>query len=226
MLGFFAGSVVLLLVLQRLPGIGGLFRGFFGFWLAAILFSILAERMASALAARQRFTRATADLGHVDSAYNQGKLGSLLVSAGKFKAAIEPLQRACAGEPESAEWAYRLGLALLASGRADEALEALQRSLALNSEHAYGEVHLALARAHLALRRDEAALATLAGYEREHGPSPESAYHRGVALRMGGDRAAARLAFREVGELAARAARFQRKAHSVWVWKAWLGRLA
>ena len=69
-------------------------------------------------------------------------------------------------------------------------------------------------------------LHTLAGYEREHGPSPESAYHRGVALRMGGDRAAARLAFREVGELAARAARFQRKAQSVWVWKAWLGRLA
>lgn len=224
MLGFFAGSVVLLLVLQRLPGIGGLFRGFFGFWLAAILFSVLAERVASLLAARQRFQRATADLGHVESAYNQGKLGSLLLSAGKSAAAVEPLRRACAGEPESAEWAYRLGLALLATDRADEALEALQRALALNTEHAYGEVHLALARAHLALRRDEAALATLARYEREHGPSPESAYHRGVALRMGGDRSAAKLAFREVGELASRAARFQRKAQSRWVWKAWLAR--
>lgn len=224
MLGFFAGTVALLLVLQRLPGVGGLFRGFFGFWLAAILFSVLAERIASAFSARRRFTRAAADLGHVESAYNQGKLGSLLLSAGRAKSAVEPLRRACVGEPESAEWAYRLGLALLATERADEALESLERALALNAEHAYGEVHLALARAHLALRRDADALATLARYEREHGPSPESAYHRGVALRMAGQRAAAQVAFREVGELAARAARFQRKAQQKWVWKAWLAR--
>jgi len=225
MLGFFAGSVALLLVLQRLPGIGGLFRGFFGFWLAAILFSVLAERLAHALLVRQRFSRATADLGHVDSPYNQGKLGSLLLSSGKAAQAVEPLRRACAGEPESAEWAYRLGQALLSTSRADEALASLQRALALNPEHAYGEVHLALARAHLELRRDSDALATLARYEREHGPSPESAYHRGVALRMGGDRAAAKAAFREVGELASRAARFQRKAQQLWVWKARLARL-
>ncbi len=226
MLGFFAGTVVLLVVLQRLPGVGGLFRGFFGFWLAAILFSVLAERIASALFARRRFTRAALDLGHVESAYNQGKLGSLLLAAGKAKAAVEPLRRACAGEPESAEWAYRLGLALLATERADEALESLERALALNPEHAYGEVHLALARAHLALRRDDDALSTLSRYEREHGPNPESAYHRGLGLRMAGNRAAAQAAFREVGELAARAARFQRKAQRTWVWKAWLARFS
>jgi hypothetical protein len=226
MILFFAGTVVLLSVLQRLPAAGWIFRGFFGFWIAAILLSVTAERVARALLARRAFQRSLRDLGHVESAYNQGKLGSLLLSSGKAAAALPHLQRAVEGEPSVPEWRYRLGQAQLATRRFADALDSLERAVALNSEHAYGDVQLALVRAQLELRRTDEALASLARYEREFGPNPESAYHRGLALRLEGKRAAAKAAFREVGELAARTPRFQRKAQRPWVLKAWLARLA
>lgn len=225
MILFFAGTVVLLSVLQRLPAAGWIFRGFFGFWIAAILLSVLAERVSRVLLARRAFQSSVRDLGHVESAYNQGKLGSLLLSSGKAAAALPHLQRAVEGEPQVAEWRYRLGQAQLATRRFDEALESLQRAVELSSEHAYGDVQLALVRAQLELRRTEEALASLARYEREFGPKPESAYQRGVALRLEGKRDAAKSAFREVGELAARTPRFQRKAQRGWVLRAWIARI-
>ena len=38
-------------------------------------------------------------LGAVESAHNQGKLGSLLLARGRAKKALEPLEKAAAGEP-------------------------------------------------------------------------------------------------------------------------------
>ena len=39
MIGFFVGVVLLMRLLRQVPGIGGLFQGFFAFWIVAILLS-------------------------------------------------------------------------------------------------------------------------------------------------------------------------------------------
>jgi len=61
-------------------------------------------------------------------------------------------------------------------------------------------------------------------FDINHGPSPESAYRRGVALKKSGRAADARESFRHVGQLAERAARFQKKQQRGWVLRAWLAR--
>jgi hypothetical protein len=224
--GFFVVALVALNLLRAIPYLGALFHGFFGFWLAAILVAAAASKGADALLVRRRLGSSIRALGAVDRPHNHGKLGALYVSHGKAAKALPHLDRACEGEPEFAEWHYRRGLALLDLGRAPEAAASLERALELQPELAYGAVRLALARAHLATRSPEKALAELERFDVGHGPSPESAYRRGRALAAAGRRDEAKRSYREVSRLAAEGAHFQRKHHRVWVLRALLARLA
>jgi hypothetical protein len=225
LVGFFVVAMVALNLLRALPGVGGLFHGFFGFWLAAILVAAAASKGADALLGRRKLRSSIRALGAVDRPHNHGKLGVLLLSHGNARRALEHLERACEGEPEFAEWHYRRGLALLALDRASEAVPPLERALGLSPELGYGAVRLALARAHLKSGSKELALAEIERFESSHGPNPESAYWRGRALSAAGRGDEARRSYREVARLAAEGAHFQRRSHRAWVWRAMLARL-
>jgi tetratricopeptide (TPR) repeat protein len=224
LLGFLVAVIVLLNLLKAVPGIGGWFHGLLGFWLVAILLAIALSRATEKLQRVRRFASQLHALGHVESPHNHGKLGSLLSANGRPAAALPHLERACAGEPEVAEWRFRRGLALLALGRAPDAITALESAAAIDEEHAYGGVQLALARAHSEARNADAALGALDRFDRNHGPNPESAFRRGLALKLAGRANEAREALAQVGELARRAARFQRPQNRRWVLRAWLAR--
>jgi tetratricopeptide (TPR) repeat protein len=226
LLGFFVGAILLMNVLRAVPGVGGLFHGFLGFWLSVALVAVLASQGSEWLIARRRLANSIRALGHVDSPHNRGKLGSLYAGHRRFAQALPHLEAACAGEPDFAEWHFRRGQALAALGKPGDALESFERAAAIDEDHAYGAVQLAQAKVHAALGLHELALEDLDHFERGHGPSPESAYRRGRALRALGRRGEAADAFRDVSKLAATAARFQRKHHREWVFRAWLARLA
>jgi len=220
MIGFFVAVVVLMNLLRLVPGIGGLFHGFFAYWIVAILLSAALSRLSAAGLVRHRVRGQIRALGNVESPHNQGKLGTLLLSNGRSARAIPHLERAVEGEPESAEWHYRLGVALLEARRAVEACEEFGKVFEMDEEYAYGAVQLRAAEAALAVGDPAAALARLAVFERNHGPRPESAYWRGVALKRSGDRAAARESFAEVARLAAEGARYQGQENKGWVLRA------
>jgi len=160
------------------------------------------------------------ELATVDTPTNQGKLGALLVAQGRPRKALEPLRAATRGEPEVAEWHYRLGCALLQTRQYPEAVEALQKCVALDEEYAYGAAQLRLAEALTASKRASKAIDALAVFERNHGPSPESAYRRGLAYKQDGQRDAAKQAFDEVAQLAQQVARYQRTQAGMWTFKA------
>jgi tetratricopeptide (TPR) repeat protein len=225
LLGFFVLAWILVEVLQALPVVGSYFHGLLGFWLVLIALSVLSGRLARAGRRRAKLESEIRALGNVDSAHNQGKLGSLLLAHGRVKPAVVHLERAAQGEPERAEWHYRLGQAQLQAGRPEAAIGPLERAVALDEEHAYGGVQLALAEACTALGRFPEALERLRVFERNHGPSPESAYRRGQALKKQGEHGAAKRAFAEVAALARSSARYQRKHHGRWVLRAQLSRL-
>ena len=112
LVGFFLLVLVALQLLRHLPIVGPIFEiPLLGFWGAAILISLVASRWASFAIDRRRLSRRIRDLGHVETPHNQGKLGSLYVGQRQFRAAVAPLERAVAGEPDVAEWRYRLGCA-------------------------------------------------------------------------------------------------------------------
>lgn len=226
LIGFFVAVFVLVALLRHVPGIGGLFGGFWSYWLVAIALAWALTHATVRFNARRRLNAQLRSLRDVESAHNQGKLGALLLAHGSAARALPHLERAAAGEPEVAEWSYRLGLALSARGRQREAEQALARAAALDEEHAYGGVQLALSAARLEAGDAEGALAALALFERNHGPSPESACRRGLALRAAGRRDESRAAFDEVSALAQRAAGFQRGRNRRWVLRAWLARFA
>ncbi|MEX1025980.1 MAG: tetratricopeptide repeat protein, partial [Planctomycetota bacterium] len=92
-------------------------------------------------------------------------------------------------------------------------------------EYAYGSAQLRLAEAATSVGEPERALQALETFERNHGPSPESAYRRGRALTTLGERDRARAAFDEVGRLAQHAARYQRTSSFRWVTAAWFRRV-
>ena len=225
LLGFFGLAWVALLALQQVPGIGGFFRGFFGFWVVLIGLSVGLERLASAGLRRRRFEAEARALGNVESPHNQGKLGSLFLAAGRAREALEPLRRAAAGEPASAEWQYRLGQALAARGEHAEAALALERATEIDEEHAFGAALLALSAARLELGETGRAIDCAERFERNHGPSPESAYRRGLAYKREGRRGEAARAFDGVVELAKRSARYQRRDSNRWALRARLARL-
>lgn len=221
----FVVAVVLLQVLRGVPYIGGLFHGFFGFWLFLILFTAVLNRLSDVLFERAKLARAIRALGAVDKPHNQGKLGTLLVVHGRPRRALPHLEAAVAGEPEVAEWHYRHGQTLLALGQRDAGIAALERAAAIDPEHAYGSVQLALARAYEVKRDGLRVLAALDTFDRNHGPNPESAFRRAVVLERAGLSEESKRALRAVSELAQQAAKFQRKSNRWWVARAWLARL-
>lgn len=226
LLGWFLLILGAMFVLSWIPWIGGLFRGFWGFWLAALVVGALASLVGRRLVERRRFESKKRDLVGVESGHNQGKLGALLLAHGRARAALEPLERAVAAEPGTPEWRYRLGLARLATGKLREAADALASTAAIDEEYAYGEVQLRLAEVHARLGELERARAALDTFDRNHGPSPESAYRRGLVERAAGNGELARQSFAQVGVLAERGAQFQRGKHRRWVFLAALRRIA
>jgi tetratricopeptide (TPR) repeat protein len=226
-IGFLVLALVLASLLGHLPVVGVFFRGtgILGVLLSAALlsalFTILGQRLLGARRVRSEVQR----LAAVDSAHNHGKIGALYLARGRARAAREHLARAAAGEPQMAEWHYRLGLAELALGEYEQALAALERCVALDEEHAYGGAQMRRAEALGRLGRPREALAALALLERNHGPSPESAFRRGRAHAALDERDAARAALREVAELARKAPRYQRARAGLWAFRARLSSL-
>ncbi|MCE9593924.1 MAG: tetratricopeptide repeat protein [Planctomycetes bacterium] len=207
-------------VLSLIPGLGALFHGFWGFWITALVVSAIGSWITRRLVERRRFESKRRALVGVDSGHNQGKLGALLLASGRARAALEPLERAVAAEPKSPEWRYRLGLARLGAGRLRPAEEALASAAAIDAEYAYGDLQLRLAETRTRLGDVESARASLDLFDRNHGPSPESAYRRGLVERRAGRRDAARASFAQVAVLAERAAQFQRGRNRGWVARA------
>lgn len=226
LLGFFVLVVVLARLLAFVPVIGPLFGGsIFGLWIAALLLGAGLSRLGVVAVQRRRDQATVRQLQTVDSPHNHGKLGTLLLARGRARRALEHLEQAAQGEPDVAEWRYRLGSARLALGRGEEAIPELERAVAIDEEHAYGGALMRLAQARSARGDHEGALADLARLERNHGPSPESAYRRGLALKALGRRREARHAFAEVFSLARHAARYQRREAGLWVVRARLASL-
>lgn len=227
LLGFFVAVFALLALLRQVPIVASIVSvPFLGFWVSAALVSALAAKGGAFLVDRRRDRDAERRLGAVDTPHNRGKLGSHFLARGRPKLALPHLEAAAAGEPEVAEWRFRLGQARLASGDAAGARAALAATVELEEGHAYGQALLRLAEAELAAQDAPASLATLERFERNHGPSPESAYRRGRALARLGRKDEARAALGEVGELARAAARYQRREGAGWLWRAFLARLS
>lgn len=222
LVGFFVVAMVLARLLAHVPLIGGFFAytGIFGIWITAMLLSFVITKYGERAVRVRRDRAKVRELAVVDTPNNQGKLGALLFAQGRPRKALAPLRAAVAGEPEVPEWHYRLGLALQAVREREEAVASLRRCVALDEEYAYGAAQLRLAEALLALQRHDEILEVLATFERNHGPSPESAYRRGLALKAEGRRDESKQAFGEVPALAAQAARYQRTEAGLWSMKA------
>jgi tetratricopeptide (TPR) repeat protein len=221
-IGFLVLALVLASLLGHLPLVGVFFRGtgILGLLLSAALLSALFTAGGRRLLGARRVRSEVRRLEAVDSAHNHGKIGTLYLARGRTRAAREHLARAVAGEPQIAEWHYRLGLAELALGEHEAALSALEKCVAIDEEHAYGGAQLRRADCLGRLARPREALAVLALLERNHGPSPESAFRRGRAHAALGERDAARAALREVAELARKAPRYQRARAGLWAFRA------
>jgi tetratricopeptide (TPR) repeat protein len=224
-IGYFVLLFAAIQLLRYVPFIGGLFNGLLGFYLAAAVLSLGIAWVSSRLVARRRFSRRVRDLGHVESAHNQGKLGSLLLAHGRAREALPPLDRAANGEPGVAEWHYRLGLARLAVRDASAARAALQRAFEIAPEHAYGALQLSLAQACAKSGDSSAAMAALDRYERDYGRSAESAFRRGQVLAALGRKAEARASYAEVQRLTSQGERFERRNRKLWALRAFFARL-
>lgn len=225
-IGFFIATLVAMYVLRQVPGLGAIFQiPFFGFWLAALVVSGCVAWWGNYAVSSRRMRAAVTRLGAVDTPHNQGKLGSLLLGHGRPRRALEPLKRAVAGEPLSAEWRYRLGSALLATGDATGARAELERAAAIDPEHAYGAALMKLAQALLAAKEPAEALTWLERLESNHGESPESAYRKGQALKALGRKPEARASFARVGQLVHGAARFQKSEGRAFALRALLARV-
>lgn len=225
LVGFFLLAYVALRVLQAMPFVGPFFRNVFAFWIVCLGLGLALTRLSQVAVQRRRQGAVMRELQAVDSPYNRGKLGALLLSQSRPAAAVPHLEQALAGDPESLEWGFRLGCALLAADRAADAVERLRAVAERDEEYAYGAVQLRLAEALTRSGRPDGALEALDRFDRNHGESPESAFRRGAALRASGARDPARAAFSRVPVLARNAAGFQRGQNRAWVWRAFLARL-
>ncbi|MCH2103148.1 MAG: hypothetical protein MK297_03940 [Planctomycetes bacterium] len=226
LIGFFAVVFVALIVLRQLPFVGGVFQiPFLGFYLAAVVVSLASARLGARLVERRKFRKSVGALGEVDTPHNRGKLGALLAGDGRHKEALGHLEEAMANEPEVAEWAYRVGRSRLALGDHAGAASALTRSVELDEEHGYGEGLRRLAEALTKGGSWEEALARLDRHDVIYGETPESAYLRGRAHQVGGDKAAAKAAFLRAPTLVAGVVKYQREGARVWAlrarWAAW-----
>ena len=221
-LGFFVLAVLLASVLGHVPIVGGLFRntGILGILVASALISAALTRLGDYLMQGRKLRSELRSLEAVGNAHNHGKIGTLYLTRGRARGALGHLEQAARGESEVPEWHYRLGLARLATRDVAGALGAFERCVALEEEHAYGSAMMRRAESLHRLGRHDEALAVLALQERNHGPSPEVAFRRGLALRALRRRAEARAAFDEVGALARRATHYQRRSAALWALRA------
>ncbi len=93
------------------------------------------------------------------------------------------------------------------------------RAAELDERIGYGAGLMQLSEALRQIGEEERALTVLERVERNHGPSPESAFRRGRVLRGLGRKEEAARALAEVGELAHQAAGYQRSENRQWVWR-------
>ena len=228
LVGFFVLVIVTHRVLSHLPVVNDVlaFLGFFSFWAVAILVSVVASWGGERLVRHRRLQRRIRDLGTVDTPHNRGKLGGLLLAAGRVRSAVPHLEAAFAGQPDVLDWALGLGKASAALGKPDQAGPYFARVVQIDAEFGYGEAFLGLAEAALALGRPEDALGALADHDRRHGPNPRSAYVRGASLRALGKKEDARAAFGEVFALRSELPAYQRKDFASLAWKAFFARLS
>lgn len=222
-----AGYVLLvfavIFVLRHVPGLGFLFAiPFLNFFLAAAIVSAAIGWWTSRTVDTRRVRALEREFGAVDTPHNQGKLGVLILARGRPRRAIPHLARAASGEPERAEWHYRLGMARLAAGEANTAVLDLEQAVQTDSDHAFGAPRLRLAEARIAARDAAGSLAAVEGFERHYGPTPESAYRRGLALRALSRSSEARAAFASVAELARSASRGMRRDGAWMGLKSWI----
>ena len=216
---------VLRVVLEPVPVIGALFRvPLLSFWLTAVLVSVAISKLTADALDRRRRGALIRQLGAVDTPHNMGKLASLFVAQRRYRRALPYLEKAVAGEPEVAEWHYRKGQAHLGLRQPDAAIESLSNALRIEEEHAYGAALMRYAEAQQHSADPGGSLESIERFERNHGPNPESAYRRGLALRALGRKTEALAALREVPRLARQAARYQKKLSTGWVLKAALAR--
>jgi hypothetical protein len=226
LVGYFALVFGALYVFSRVPVVGELFRiPFLGFMVASALVSAGISWSAVRAVDSRRARAMVSRLGAVDTPHNQGKLGSFVLAQGRARKAIVHLERAVAGEASSPEWNYRLGSAYLDAGRASEAVTALENAVRLAPDHAFGTPWLRLSQALLARGLGDRALEAVRHFESDHGPTPESAYRRGLALARLGRGREAKDAFAEVSRLAAQSARFQKSSQRSFVLRASLRRI-
>lgn len=227
LVGFFVLSLLLATLLGHVPVIGPLFRhsGILGVFLAAALLSFTLSRLGERLVTARKLKAEIRALGVLDSPHHRGKLGALLLSRGRARAAREHLVAAIEGEPDSVEWRYRLGLAELACGALEPALAAFEACVSRDEEYAYGQAQLRRAECLLRLGRAEQALVALERHARNHGETPEGLYRRGRALAALGRKDEARTVLERVGALAAKSTRYQRAEARSWALRARLARL-
>jgi tetratricopeptide (TPR) repeat protein len=227
LVGFFIAVLVALEFLRHVPLIGAIFRvPLLGFYLAAIVVAGLLSRYASAALDQRKQKALERQLGAVDTPHNKGKLGLLLLAQRRYAKAMPLLAEASHYEPESAELHYRFGSAALGANELEVAVRELEACTRIEEEHAYGSAMLRLAEAYSNAELNDNSRAAIDRFERNHGPSPESAFRRGLALRATGDGEGARKAFGEVSALSTQVSKFQKKGASGWVLRAWLARLS
>ncbi len=220
--GYILSVFALIWVLRLVPWIGDLFRiPFLSFFLAAAILSAGVGWWTARAVARRQTRAHEREFGAVDTPHNRGKLGVLLLNAGNGRRALPHLERAAEGEPDRAEWHYRLGVARLQVGDANAAVLAFERAIATDPEHAFGAPRMRLAEARLAAGDADGSLAAALDFEARHGPTAESAYRRGAALRILGRREEARRAFARVSELALSHSRGVRNEYAGLAVKAW-----
>jgi tetratricopeptide (TPR) repeat protein len=227
LIGFFVLAALLASLLGHLPLVGVLFRstGIFGILIVSALLAAVFTRIGERMLMARKSASQIRTLAAVDSAHNQGKIGVLYMAQGRARKALPYLERAASGEPGVADWHYRLAQARLALGQREAALADLERCTRIDDEHAYGAALRARAATLNDLGRPAEALDVLAEVERNHGPSAESAYRRGRALRALGRKAEARSAFEEALHLASQATRYQRAEAGRWALRARLARI-
>jgi len=224
-LGFFAVVFFALIVLRQLPFVGGVFRiPFVGFYLAAVVVSLVSARLGTRLVDRRRLHKSVRSLGEVDTPHNRGKLGALFAGQGKHKEALGHLEAAWEQEEGVPEWAYRVGRSRLSLGDPAGAAAALKRAVELDEEHGYGEALRRLAEALTQGGEPSEALTRLDRHDVIYGETPESAYLRGRAHQGLGDREAAKAAFAKAPKLVPDVAKYQREGARTWAMRARLAR--
>jgi tetratricopeptide (TPR) repeat protein len=221
LIGYFLLVFVALSLLRQLPFVGAVFDiPFVGFYLAAIVVSLVSARMGSKLVDKRRLRRSISALGEVDTPHNAGKLGALLAGQGKHREALPHLEKAWAYDGEVAEWAYRVGRSKLSLGEIEGASEALAKAVLVDEEHGYGEALRRLAEALTLGGAPDEALSRLDRHDVIYGETPESAYLRGRAHQGRGDREAAKAAFARAPGLVEDVVKYQRAGARAWAMRA------